>query len=63
VSPPRRPNRGRAPARERLLAAEADEHAVLREGVQSVGIDRIMKHAGVARPRCTTCSGAKQALG
>src|ERR1700704_5816535 len=43
----RSPPNGRRPARERLLAA-ANE-LFYAEGVQTVGIDRIIEHAGVAK--------------
>src|SRR5258706_4592211 len=51
---------GRAPARERLLAA-ADE-LFYAEGVQSVGIDRIIEHAGVAKASLYNLYGSKEAL-
>jgi AcrR family transcriptional regulator len=47
-------------ARERLLAA-ADE-LFYREGVQSVGIDRIVQHAGVAKASLYNLFGSKEAL-
>ena len=54
------PIEGRAPARERLLAA-ADE-LFYAEGVQSVGIDRIIEHAGVAKASLYNLFGSKEAL-
>ncbi|MDQ1695137.1 MAG: hypothetical protein QOJ03_490 [Frankiaceae bacterium] len=54
------PSEGRAPARERLLAA-ADE-LFYAEGVQSVGIDRIIEHAGVAKASLYNLFGSKEAL-
>jgi len=47
-----------ASARERLLAS-ADE-LFYREGVQTVGIDRIISHAGVAKASLTTFSAARK---
>jgi AcrR family transcriptional regulator len=47
-------------ARERLLAA-ADE-LFYREGVQSVGIDRIVQQAGVAKASLYNLFGSKEAL-
>jgi AcrR family transcriptional regulator len=54
------PTEGRASARERLLAA-ADE-LFYAEGVQSVGIDRIIGHAGVAKASLYNLFGSKEAL-
>jgi AcrR family transcriptional regulator len=54
------PTEGRAPARQRLLAA-ADE-LFYAEGVQSVGIDRIIEHAGVAKASLYNAFGSKEAL-
>jgi AcrR family transcriptional regulator len=54
------PPESRAPARERLLAA-ADE-LFYAEGVQSVGIDRIIEHAGVAKASLYNLFGSKEAL-
>lgn len=54
------PSEGRTPARERLLAA-ADE-LFYAEGVQSVGIDRIIEHAGVAKASLYNLFGSKEAL-
>jgi AcrR family transcriptional regulator len=47
-------------ARERLLAA-ADE-LFYREGVQTVGIDRIISHAGVAKASLYSTFGSKEKL-
>jgi AcrR family transcriptional regulator len=54
------PSEGRTPARDRLLAA-ADE-LFYAEGVQSVGIDRIIEHAGVAKASLYNVFGSKEAL-
>jgi AcrR family transcriptional regulator len=51
---------GRASARQRLLAA-ADE-LFYAEGVQSVGIERIIDRAGVARASLYNLFGSKEAL-
>jgi AcrR family transcriptional regulator len=48
------------PARERLLAA-ANE-LFYREGVQTVGIDRIISHAGVAKASLYSIFGSKEEL-
>ena len=48
------------PARERLLAA-ADE-LFYREGVQSVGVDRIVQQAGVAKASLYNLFGSKEEL-
>ncbi|MGW1540087.1 TetR/AcrR family transcriptional regulator [Streptomyces sp. NPDC002309] len=50
----------RAPARERLLGA-ANE-LFYGEGVQSVGIDRIIEHAGVAKASLYNAFGSKESL-
>ena len=50
----------KASARDRLLAA-ADE-LFYREGVQTVGIDRIIEHAGVAKASLYNTFGSKEAL-
>lgn len=50
----------RRPARERLLAA-ADE-LFYEEGVNLVGIDRIIERAGVAKASLYDCFGSKEAL-
>jgi AcrR family transcriptional regulator len=54
------PSESRAPARERLLAA-ADE-LFYAEGVQTVGIDRIIEQAGVAKASLYNLFGSKEAL-
>jgi len=56
------PKRGAAEpsARERLLAS-ADE-LFYREGVQTVGIDRIISHAGVAKVSLYNIFGSKEGL-
>src|ERR1700704_1769128 len=56
------PNRTAAKpsARERILAA-ADE-LFYREGVQTVGIDRIVHHAGVAKASLYNTFGSKEEL-
>ena len=51
---------GKAPARARLLAA-ADE-LFYREGVQTVGIDRIIEQAGVAKASLYNIFGSKEDL-
>lgn len=51
---------GKPTARERLLAA-ADE-LFYREGIQTVGIDRIIEHAGVAKASLYNCFGSKEEL-
>jgi AcrR family transcriptional regulator len=50
----------RRPARERLLAA-ADE-LFYEEGVNLVGIDRVIERAGVAKASLYDCFGSKQEL-
>ena len=50
-------NAARPSARERLLAS-ANE-LFYEEGVHTVGIDRVIEHAGVAKDRCTTRSAAR----
>jgi AcrR family transcriptional regulator len=54
------PTATRPSARERLLAA-ANE-LFYREGVQTVGIDRIVEHAGVAKASLYNTFGSKEAL-
>jgi AcrR family transcriptional regulator len=49
-----------SPARDRLLAA-ADE-LFYAEGIQTVGIDRIIEHAGVARASLYNLFGSKEGL-
>src|SRR5215469_980169 len=51
---------GRTPARDRLLAA-ADE-LFYREGINNVGIDRILGHAGVAKASLYSTFGSKDEL-
>jgi AcrR family transcriptional regulator len=55
ISPPER-----RPARERLLAA-ADE-LFYEEGVNLVGIDRVIERAGVAKASLYDCFGSKEEL-
>jgi AcrR family transcriptional regulator len=50
----------RLPVRERLLAA-ADE-LFYREGINSVGIDRVLAHAGVAKASLYATFGSKEEL-
>jgi AcrR family transcriptional regulator len=50
----------RRPARERLLAA-ADE-LFYEDGVNLVGIDRVIEHAGVAKASLYDCFGSKEEL-
>ncbi|WP_335970575.1 TetR/AcrR family transcriptional regulator [Streptomyces sp. CA2R106] len=50
----------RTSARERLLLA-ANE-LFYAEGVQSVGIDRVIEHAGVAKASLYNCFGSKESL-
>jgi AcrR family transcriptional regulator len=50
----------RLPARERLLAA-ADE-LFYEHGINTVGIDRVIEHAGVAKASLYDCFGSKEAL-
>lgn len=50
----------RASARERLLAAASE--LFYREGVQSVGIDRVIEHAGVAKASLYNTFGSKEEL-
>src|SRR6201995_561026 len=54
------PTEGRAPARERLLDA-ADE-LFYAEGVQTVGIDRIIERAGVAKASLYNSFSGKEEL-
>jgi AcrR family transcriptional regulator len=51
---------GRTPARERLLAA-ADE-LFYAEGIHTVGIDRVIEHAGVAKATLYSLFGSKEGL-
>src|SRR5258707_13487860 len=50
----------RRSARERLLAA-ADE-LFYGEGINTVGIDRVIEHAGVAKASLYDCFGSKEGL-
>jgi AcrR family transcriptional regulator len=52
--------RDRLPARERLLAAASE--LFYDEGVHSVGIDRVIKRAGVAKATLYTAFGSKEEL-
>ena len=54
------PTSERRPVRERLLAA-ADE-LFYREGINNVGIDRVLQHAGVAKASLYTTFGSKDEL-
>jgi AcrR family transcriptional regulator len=51
---------GRPPARERLLAAASD--LFYEEGVHTVGVDRIVERAGVAKATLYTIFGSKGGL-
>jgi len=53
-------NSPRRPARERLLAAA--EELFYREGVQSVGIDKVIERAGVAKASLYNCFASKEEL-
>jgi AcrR family transcriptional regulator len=50
----------RRPARERLLAAAAE--LFYEEGVNTVGIDRVIERAGVAKASLYDCFGSKEEL-
>jgi AcrR family transcriptional regulator len=50
----------RRPARERLLAAAAE--LFYEEGVNTVGIDRVIERAGVAKASVYDCFGSKEEL-
>src|SRR6201746_2513931 len=52
--------RPKASARERLL--EAANELFYREGVHSVGIDRVIEHAGVAKASLYNAFGSKEEL-
>jgi AcrR family transcriptional regulator len=55
------PRQSRRPSvRERLL--EAADELFYREGVQSVGIDRVIEHAGVAKASLYNVFGSKEEL-
>lgn len=51
---------GRAPARERLLAAASE--LFYADGVHTVGVDRIVERAGVAKATLYTLFGSKDGL-
>jgi AcrR family transcriptional regulator len=53
-------SRDRRPARERLLAAAAE--LFYEEGVNLVGIDRVIERAGVAKASLYDCFGSKEEL-
>lgn len=57
---PHAPAADRRPVRDRLLAA-ADE-LFYREGINNVGIDRVLAHAGVAKASLYTAFGSKDEL-
>jgi AcrR family transcriptional regulator len=57
---PSKVNTSKPSARERLLAAADD--LFYREGVQTVGIDRIVQHAGVAKASLYNLFGSKEEL-
>ena len=62
-SPPvqaKAPNPAKRSARERLLAA-ADE-LFYEHGIHTVGIDRVIEHAGVAKASLYDCFGSKEEL-
>src|SRR5882724_10614918 len=50
----------RRPARERLLTAAAE--LFYEEGVNTVGIDRVIERAGVAKASLYDCFGSKEEL-
>ena len=50
----------RRSARERLLAAA--EELFYEEGINTVGIDRVIEHAGVAKASLYDCFGSKEGL-
>ena len=54
------PTKDRLPARERLLAAASD--LFYEEGVHSVGIDRVIERAGVAKATLYSAFGSKDEL-
>jgi AcrR family transcriptional regulator len=56
----KRPAARRASARERLLAAA--EELFYGEGINTVGIDRVIEHAGVAKASLYACFGSKEGL-
>lgn len=59
-SPEKGPSQPRRPARDRLLAA-ADE-LFYEFGIHTVGIDRIIEHADVAKASLYDCYGSKEEL-
>ena len=59
-TPTARRTSGRTSARERLLAA-ADE-LFYENGINLVGIDRVIEHAGVAKASLYDCFGSKEEL-
>jgi AcrR family transcriptional regulator len=59
-TPTMRRTSGRTSARERLLAA-ADE-LFYENGINLVGIDRVIEHAGVAKASLYDCFGSKEEL-
>ena len=54
------PQPGRRSARERLLAAA--EELFYEEGINTVGIDRVIERAGVAKASLYDCFGSKEEL-
>lgn len=54
------PSAPRVPARERLLAAA--RQLFYEEGINTVGIDRVIERAGVAKASLYDCFGSKEAL-
>src|SRR5258706_14111650 len=56
----KRPAARRGSARERLLAAA--EELFYGEGINTVGIDRVIEHAGVAKASLYDCFGSKEGL-
>jgi AcrR family transcriptional regulator len=56
----KRPAARRASVRERLLAAA--EELFYGEGINTVGIDRVIEHAGVAKASLYACFGSKEGL-
>jgi AcrR family transcriptional regulator len=60
VTPRRDETAARLPARERLLAAA--EALFYEEGINTVGIDRVIERAGVAKASLYDCFGSKEEL-
>src|SRR2546425_5372851 len=56
----RTPASERRSARERLLAAA--QELFYKEGINTVGIDRVIEHAGVAKASLYDCFGSKEGL-